>query len=124
MQQDVHEGDHAAVAPADHADALLIKEVIVLEHPGAGPEDVLDLGAAIIDLVVEALAVAGAATVVGGDDGITLLEKFANRSEFIVRAEVAVNPLVGEDEEGLLLRAVDVLGNEGHRADDERVLRA
>src|SRR5262249_20862737 len=121
--EDVHQRDEAAVAPADDADALGVEERVILEHPLAGEVDVVHFPAPVVDLFVEAAAVAGAAPIVGGDDGVALVEEFAE-DVGVAGIFVGMDALVAEDDQGLLLGAVEILGDEGVGTDDERVAGA
>jgi hypothetical protein len=86
-------------------------------------EDVVDFAAAIIDLFVKCAAVTGAAAVVPSDNAVALLQEFPDDVE-IAGIEVCMYTLVGEGDEGLLARTVEVAPDEGVGVDDQRVTGA
>ena len=64
--------------------------------------DVVDLAAAVVDLLVESAAVAGAAAVIGGDDRVALLQQFAEDVR-VAGVGIGVDALVREDDQRLLI---------------------
>ena len=121
--EDVHQGDEAAVAPADDADAFGVEEAVALEHELHAEVDVVDLAAAVVDVLVEVVAVAGAAAIVGGDDGVALLDEFADEMGVDGGVERGVDALVNEDDEGLLVAAVESFGDEGVTVEEDGIGR-
>ena len=121
--EDVHQRDQPAVAPADHADALGVEERVVLQHPLAAQVDVIHFAPAVIDLLVKSAAVARTAAIVRRNDRVALRQQFAENVG-VARVLVGVYALMAEDQQRLLPRAVQILGNEGVRADDQRIAGA
>src|SRR6266851_2038603 len=119
--EDVHEGDEAAVAPADDADALGVEEAVALEHELHADVDVVDLTAAVVDLLVEGGAITGAAAIINGDDGVALLEEFADEVGVDGGVERGVDALVDEDDEGLFAAVVEVFGDKGVAVEEDGV---
>ena len=66
------------MAPADDSDALGVDAAHVLDRPVARGLDVVDLGAAVVDLVVHVLAVAGRAAILRRDDDVALIDQLAH----------------------------------------------
>ena len=108
------------MAPADHADALGIQKAIGVKHPLRAVENVVDLAASVINLFVEAATIAGAAPVIAGDDGVTLLQQFPDHMQ-IAGIEVSVNALMSEGEKRLFFRAVQVFRDKGVGVNNQRI---
>ena len=53
IPEDRQQRDHAAVAPADDADARRVHEGIAARQRAGGADDIVDFGAAIVDGVIE-----------------------------------------------------------------------
>ncbi len=123
MREQVHERDQPAVAPTHDADALRVDDVVVLQHPLLGGENVVDFQAAVVDQLPEILAVAGAAAVVRRDDRVALLQQLAQDVD-VARVEVAVDAAVHGDHQRQLGIRRALPGQERVGAEDHRVARA
>ncbi len=96
---------------------------VVLHRPVAGGEGIVDLAAAVVDELVEPLAVAGGAAVFGRDHDIALGHEFAH-DVGVVGREVGVNPAVGENQQRQLSGAVEILRGEEVGVELDRVAGA
>src|SRR5690348_5717907 len=89
-----HRGEQryqAAMAPADHSDSLRINFAVSLQHELASRVDVFDFQAAVIDGPPEFDAITTAAAVIRRDDGISLLEQFADDDAKIIGSDIPMN---------------------------------
>ena len=78
MLQDIHQRDHAAVAPSDHTDAFGIQKIVIGEHPFPCEVNVVDLVPAVIDLLIQVASIAAAPAVIRRDHSVTLLHQLAH----------------------------------------------
>ena len=123
MLEDVHERVQAPVAPAHDADTPLVDEVVGFQHEVARGVGVLHLEAAVVDGLVEALPVAGAAPVFGRHDCVALSHKLAKDVQ-VEGVEVAVDAAVRQHDQRNLLARRPRARQEGVGAHDEGVAGA
>jgi len=108
MVENVHQGDQAAVAPADNPDAALIHNRIVFDHVIAGPIVVFDLQSAVVDEFVNGTAVACAPAVFRSNHNVALRHEFSDNMG-VVGGEIPVHTPMRKDQEGIFFTAVDIL---------------
>jgi len=114
IPEDRQQRDHPAVAPADNRDAGRVDlRVLRLQHIRRS-HHVVDFRAAVVDGVVEGLAVADAAAILGRDDDVTLRRRFADVRN-VVLVEMSTDVLVNPQERRVPLRAAQL-----QRLEDER----
>src|SRR5689334_8742157 len=99
MGENGQQGDEAAVAPADHSHSFWIDFPMCLQHELSRGLNVFDFQSTVINHAPELDAIAAAATIVGGDHGIAMLDQFANNDCEIVRGDVTVNFRVSQNDE-------------------------
>src|SRR5262249_50027195 len=90
VREQVQERDQATVAPAHDADPLRVDLLKALQHELPAGEYVLDFQAAVVDQLPEFAAVAAAAAVIRGNDGVALLQQLAENGD-VIGADVAVH---------------------------------
>ena len=121
IAQQVHQRDHAAVAPADNAYPIRIHDVVAFHHVIARRHHVFVLQAAVVDILVKAPAVTGAAAVVRRDHNIALRQHLPENMHGS-RGEIAVHAAVREDQQRILLILLRALGNEHIGIEFQRVV--
>src|SRR5215216_1354547 len=109
MLKDIQQRDHTAVTPTDHAYALRVEKLVILEHPFPRCPDVVHLASAVVDLVVEACSIPCAAPIIRPDHRIALLNELAHDVEVVCGSEVCMNATVCEHNQRMLFRPVQVL---------------
>src|SRR5207244_9001886 len=75
--RDVHQRLKSAVAPAHDADTARVDVRQILNGPVASVVNVVDLRAAVIDLLVKLAPVADAPAILGANDDVSLPERLA-----------------------------------------------
>ena len=113
--------DEAAVAPADHAQAIQVHVGEVVPYPVDGRQAVLHLVAPVFDGVVVLLTVAGAAAVLGADHHVAAVRGFLDIRP-VVRRHVPVYPAVHPDQSRVslgpaLLQGLEDVSRDVHATD-------
>src|SRR5262249_34330562 len=78
------------------------------------------LAPAVVNLIIEGLAVAGAAAIVGRNYYMALLNQFAHDRR-IIRAEITAHPAVREDQQGIFATDFELSRDENISVDDQRI---
>ncbi len=64
MLEYVHQGDQAAMAPSHDTDPFRVQEIVLAQHPLATQKNIVHFTPAVIDLLIEAASIAGAASII------------------------------------------------------------
>src|SRR5688572_32217086 len=106
------------MTPAEDADAASVYRGQIGHRPVSRVVDIINFGAAVVDLVVEIGPMSDAATIFGGDDDVATFDRLA-KDVRIRRGQSSVHSAMREDEHRRLppeiLRREDVYGQ------DERI---
>lgn len=123
VRKDVHQRNQSAMTPSDNPNAILVNEIVVLNHIIPACVVVLNFQSTVVNSLIETLSVARAATVFWRNDNVTLRHQLTDDVR-VIRGEVGMHSAVRQNEKWILLAAIEFVRDENVRPELDGILRS